>query len=198
MKTLLDVPYLSQFDDLDDVEWQDKACGIACLAMVMGYYDKKERNLKDLIALGVERGAHVAGEGWIHSELCTIANMHGYTAWRKKWLLSPADKKIFKEEGRTEADNKAYDEQTEQEGIYTIEASIRNSIPVMVSVDKEMCNTLASHLVVICGMEKDGEKLMGFYFHNPDTRGGSGKDTYVHLEKFKEHWNKRGIFVITR
>lgn len=199
MKKVLDIPFISQIDSVSDIDWKEKACGVACLAMVIAFYEKKDRDINDFIALGEQIDAYSEEEsGWYHSGLCRIANIYGYTAWRRKWLLSKTDIDIFTKEGRTKADNDAYNEQSLREGIYSIEKSLVYETPVIVSMDKEFCDTIYSHLVVITGVEKEGEELKGFYYHNPDTRKLIQKHEYAHLEKFIEHWNKRGIFVLKK
>ena len=199
MKRILEVPFLSQIDNVSDIDWKEKSCGVVCLAMVIAFYEKKERNIDDFIALGEQVDAYSEeASGWYHHGLCKIANIYGYTAWRRKWYLSEADIAKFTEEGRTKADNDAYNQQALKEGIYSIERSLANDIPVIVSMDKEFCDTKESHLVVVTGVEREGEELKGFYFHNPDTRTAIQQNEYAYLDKFAEHWNKRGIFVIKK
>lgn len=196
MKKIIDVPYLSQFNDLSDVEWQGRACGVTCLAMVLAYYEGEARPIKALIDLGTELKAYNSNYDWYDSGLCSIANQLGYTAFRRRWALSKIDTEFFATEGRTEADNEAYDAQAVKEGLYTLERTLRLGTPVIVSVSKNFDEHNKGHLVVLTGYEKDGEKLAGFYYNDPNSRGKKLKDEYAHLELFLEHWKKRGVFIL--
>lgn len=198
MKKVLDIPYISQFDDLSDVEWQGKACGITCLAMVLAFYEGEPRPLSALIELGEEVGAINNKGDWYDSGLCTIANKFGYVAFRRRWALSKADKEVFTGEGRTEEDNEAYEEVALKEGIYALENTLRLGTPVIISVDKNFNEVGKGHLVVLTGVEKDGEILAGFYYNDPNARGTVRKEEYAHMEKFLKHWKRRGIFVIKK
>jgi uncharacterized protein YvpB len=198
MKKVLDIPYLSQFNNLSDVDWQGKACGITCLAMVLAYYEGEPRPLGNLIELGEEVEAVNNKGDWYDSGLCSVANRLGYSAFRRRWALSKPDIEVFKAEGRTDEDNAAYEESALKEGLYTIENTLRLGIPVIVSVSKNFDEEKKGHLVVLTGYEKDGELLSGFYYNDPNARGTIRKDEYAHLEKFLKHWKKRGIFVIKK
>ena len=196
MKKILDVPYLSQFDNVSDTDWQGRACGIACLAMVLAYYERETRSLSNLISIGLEVDAHSSeAGGWYDSGLCRVANKLGYVAWRRRWALSRSDKEVFEKEGRTDTDNEAYEEQFLKEGLYSIENSLLLNIPVIVPVNKNFDPDGFGHLIVLTGYEKDGEKLMGFYYNDPNSKGAVKKDEYAHLQKFLEHWKRRGIYV---
>lgn len=198
MKKVLDIPYLSQFDNLSDVEWQGKACGITCLAMVLAFYEGDPRPLKSLIELGEDVGAVNNKGDWYDSGLCSVANRLGYTAFRRRWALSKPDLEVFKAEGRTDADNDAYNEVALKEGLHTLENTLRLGTPVIVSVNKNFNEEKKGHLVVLTGYEKDGELLAGFYYNDPNARGTIRKDEYAHLEKFLENWKRRGVFVIKK
>lgn len=196
MKKLLDVPYLSQFNDLGDVEWQGRACGATCLAMILAYYEKERRPLKALIDLGEEIKAYNSDYNWYDSGLCSMANQLGYTAFRRRWALSSIDEKFFEKEGRTTSDNEAYNSQALREGLYSLENSLRLGVPVIVSVSKNFDEYNKGHFVVLTGYEKDGEKLAGFYYNDPNSRDKKLKDEYAHLQLFLDHWKRRGVFVI--
>lgn len=196
MKKLLEVPYLSQFNDLDDVEWQGRACGVTCLAMVLAYYEKEKRPLKALINLGEELKAYNDKYDWYDSGLCSIANRLGYTAFRRRWALSKIDEEFFKKEGRTANDNEAYNSQAVKEGLYSLENSLRLGVPVIVSVSKNFDEYNKGHFVVLTGYEKDGEKLAGFYYNDPNSRDKKLKDEYAHLQLFLDHWKRRGVFIV--
>lgn len=196
MKKILDVPYLSQFDDVSDVNWQSVACGVTSLAMVLKYYGT-EVPIENLIEVGEEINSfsEKAG-GWYHNGLCEIARRYGFIAWRRKWRIGKRDLDYVKEEGWTDNDVEQYEIQTAAEGIFTLEKSILKGTPPIISADKDFENENSGHLVVVTGFEREGEELKGFYINDPKARGKKRKDEFIYLKKFEEHWHKRGIFVI--
>lgn len=169
---------------------------MTCLAMVLAYYEGEPRPLKALIELGTELKAYTSKYDWYDSGLCSIANNLGYSAFRRRWALSKIDEDFFVKEGRTVADNEAYNAQAVKEGLYSIENSLRLGVPVIVSVNKSFDEHNHGHLIVLTGYEKDGEKLAGFYYNDPNSRDKKLKDEYAHLQLFLEHWKRRGVFII--
>ncbi|MDD3481057.1 MAG: papain-like cysteine protease family protein [Patescibacteria group bacterium] len=196
MKKILEVPYLSQFDDVSDPEWKSRACGIACLVMVLGFYEGKLRPIENLIELGTDLKAYDKKYNWYDSGLCSIAGELGFTAFRRRWELSKADTAVFLDEGRSEEDNEAYNAQALKEGVYTLVETLRLGSPVIVSVSKNFNEPHKGHDIVLTGFEKDGEKLLGFIYHDPNARGEKRANEFVGIDKFLEHWKRRGIFII--
>jgi len=196
MKKQLDVPYLSQFDDISDVEWQSRACGITCLVMVLSFFEGKSRPIENLIELGTKLGAYNGNYDWYDSGLCSIANELGFKAFRRRWELSKADTATFNNEGRNKKDNDLYNSQALKEGIFTLVETLRLGSPIIVPVSKNFDEHHKGHDIVLTGYEKDGEKLLGFFYNDPNSRGKRIKNEFVGIDKFLEHWKKRGIFVI--
>jgi len=78
-----DVPFVSQYADLGDHEWRSRGCGIASLAMVLGYWHLRDpanrtMSVDELLRTGLEAGAYRQGIGWTHAGLLGVATALGY------------------------------------------------------------------------------------------------------------------------
>ncbi|MCR4330440.1 MAG: C39 family peptidase, partial [Patescibacteria group bacterium] len=54
----LEVPYYSQFLDVEDKYWMPRACGMACAKMVLDFYKVDTTSLDELIKKGSEEGGY--------------------------------------------------------------------------------------------------------------------------------------------
>ncbi len=77
MINYIDVPYYSQFQDIPAVEWQKKGCGIASLAMAIGFYKPDEISVSALLKEGIVSGAYVKNVGWSHQGLTDLVTKYG-------------------------------------------------------------------------------------------------------------------------
>jgi ABC-type bacteriocin/lantibiotic exporter with double-glycine peptidase domain len=59
--------------------WGGRACGVACLRMLLAYYGLPVPSLFDLLVEAVERDAYTP-RGWLHSGLVDLARRHGMRA----------------------------------------------------------------------------------------------------------------------
>jgi len=68
------------FDSREDSElWSDRACGVACIAMVLEYADGTPRAIVNLLHEGRRRGAY-SSNGWVHTGLAELLRAHGTPA----------------------------------------------------------------------------------------------------------------------
>ena len=87
------VPYYSQHRDVQDKNWQKKACGLVCLKMVLDFHQLKTPNMDDFLKRALEQGAF-GKSGWIHNKLLVLATEAGARAVRKEQL---ADESVLKD-----------------------------------------------------------------------------------------------------
>ncbi len=173
----LNVPYYSQKVDVIDSEWKGRACGITCLKMVLDFYDKNTPSLDELIKLGVASGAY-GKSGWIHRGLIDIANKFDLVV----------ESREFKSDDKIEI--------LREEGIKQIIKSLREGVPVFVSIVKQFKYSDKFHMVVLVGLKEDEENPEGFYYHDPDASTvEEGKNLFVSMETFRKHWRRMAIFV---
>jgi hypothetical protein len=182
-KLILDVPYCSQRLDVGDPRWQNRACGMACVKMVLDYYSQivKHRvsnNLDDLIKEGVEKEGYCE-HGWIHDVLVKMMKERGLEVFRKEYKSADENKQ-----------NKL------------VEKAIKETInflsekrPVIISAIKNFSEKKNFHMVILVGFEKGENGVIGFYYHDPDSfsrEGGMHK--FVPIDTFKKYWRKMSIY----
>jgi hypothetical protein len=180
----LDVPYLSQHLDVNEEEWRNRACTPTCLKMVMDFYwgDEAQETLvlDDLIKEGNEIGGHNDVFGWIHDYIVILAHNHGFRAYKEEF----------------KSRDPVYNGRLAEMGIVKIKQQLAAERPVMVSAVKKFKETGKYHTVLLTGFEEENGKLTGFYYHDPDAETvKEGKDQFVTLSVFIEHWRRLCIFV---
>jgi len=180
-KKILNVPYLSQILDVKNSDWHNRACGVASLAMVVKYYLKDNSPLlDDLIEEGISIGGYDEKYGWTHNFLVLLAHNYGLYSYREEF----------------KSKDSLFEEKLIKGGIEKIKNTILNDRPVIVSVDIGFRNNKGTHLIVLTGVEIEGDKIKGFYFNDPESEEkGVGEQEFVDLERFLEYWRKMVIFV---
>jgi hypothetical protein len=169
-KTILEVPYFSQYIDVPDYEWNIRSCGAACLKMVLDFKGAKTPDLYQFVKEGNAVGAY-GPHGWIHDKLLQIASTYGIGMYREE---------------KMDLDS----------GIRKIAENIEQDKPVIVSVIKTCLGQIKFHMVVIVGVEKEEGIVNGLYFNEPEsTTAEKGKDVFVRLEEFKKDWRRMAIFI---
>ncbi|MBI5078007.1 MAG: C39 family peptidase [Candidatus Yonathbacteria bacterium] len=172
------VPYYSQYLDVSDELWQPRACGVACLKMLLESRGGQTPSLDEMIVQGCAIGAH--GEwGWKHDGLVALAKQYGVklsrNEWRKSETMSP--------------------DELNEEGIEFLISQIRAGNAVIVSAIKKFQEADKFHMMVLTGFEEKNGSVAGFYYHDSDTtRRGEGENLFVPLDIFRSKWRKMAIF----
>lgn len=88
-----DVPFVSQYHDLADPEWQWRGCGIVALKMVLDYWHNQDERhqtveLNALHRKGIDAGAYRENIGWTHKGLVQIAHDLGYESYNRDWAAN--------------------------------------------------------------------------------------------------------------
>lgn len=123
----LEVPYYSQFIDIQDSFWMIRACGGICLKIVSEFHGK---NIPDMLSIcneAKERGGYDMQNGWVHDYIVTKAKEFGLQAYRK--------------EGVTNIDE--------------IITYLDNGNPVIASVEKRVLEQTRFHMIVIVGYDSE-------------------------------------------
>jgi hypothetical protein len=121
----LNVPYYSQFADIEDPFWMLRACGAASLKMVADFYGKQTPSLVELCNEAKDRGGYDMANGWIHDYIVGKLNDLGIKAYRKEGLTSAQE----------------------------IVSSLEMGNPIIVSVEKRVLEQKRFHILVIVGYE---------------------------------------------
>lgn len=72
-----DVPFYSQFHDIQSSTWQKVGCGITSLAMVIDYYKPDAVSVNQLLGRAILAGAYDQNAGWIHKDLVSLSKKYG-------------------------------------------------------------------------------------------------------------------------
>ena len=166
----LKVPYYSQYEDIKDKVWRDRACGLVCLKMVLDFNKIKTPEIGEFLKIALDKGTYHEFNGWIHDKIVELAKDFGMEACRKEEMENEQELKDFLDGGN----------------------------PVIVSISaKRFLEEFESkfHQVVLTGFKLDNCELKGFYYNDPDYQGEEGKGLFVDRETFGKYWRKMAIFV---
>lgn len=72
-----DVPFYSQFADVTSAKWKKQACGVASLAMIIGYYEDGTVDVDALLKEAIAAGAYQQKAGWTYAGLIGLARDYG-------------------------------------------------------------------------------------------------------------------------
>jgi len=75
--TVPDVPFYSQFRNIQAAGWQKLGCGVASLAMIIDFYSPRAVSVNALLQEGIAEGAYSKGAGWKHEGLVLLAREYG-------------------------------------------------------------------------------------------------------------------------
>ncbi len=168
----LDVPYYSQFIDVQDSFWMIRACGAAAFKEVVEFYNVTVPDIVTLCNEGKERGGYDMENGWIHNYLVMKAKELGLTAHRKEGLAN----------------------------LDEIIACLKKGNPVIVSVEKRVLEQKRFHIIVLTGFEAatkdEGAPISNFYYHESEsTERDRGMHRTCDAETLEKYWRGKAIFI---
>ena len=214
----LPVPYTSQHEEVKDPEWQSRACGIACVKMVVDYFATAPQRhifatpatMDDLLAEGLfilEDGLSKNIHGWVHDYLVALLHNHGVPGYKEEFRTIHFDvpTKAFTPSH--------YASSFLDAGVQNIVTHLDQSNPVIVSGIRNWTEEKKYHMFVVVGYEKAPERteviegvgvdvtpvpgtLLGFYYHDPDALAGTEprENLFISIDEFKSKWRKMAIF----
>lgn len=192
-KTILPVPYISQYSIGRDSDGLSRACGAACVKMVLDYR-LGAHAAPDFLTLVREgqtmRGAYISGIGWSHTGLGALLRNHNVGAYAEEFRSVDVDTK------NQEFLPSPFEAGHIERGMQKIAGKIIDwKQPVIISGIKRWKEKDKWHLMVITGVEKDGDRITGFFYHDPDDEGEPGEHKFVDKETFRTYWRKFAIFI---
>lgn len=142
--SVANVPFYSQFKDIQSLSWQKVGCGVASLAMVIDFYKPEAVSVNTLLGQAVSSGAYDQNAGWTHKGLVLLAKKYGLGG-------------------------NAYDlSGSGTQAAFTQFKSYLKDGPVIVSVHYKFDpKSTIPHLVVIDGVYKDV-----IYYNDPASKAG--------------------------
>jgi len=171
---------LSQYLHIKNKKWRKRSCGIICLAMLLGYFNKK-RSPDRLLKTGLKLTffykrkkylAYAPAFGWTHWGLVRLAKKSNLNGAVYDWST---DNDWCKKSSKKTAFNKVIDLLKKQ--------------PVIVSMRKTF-NKKGAHLVVLTGY--DNKKI---FYNDPDHKLQSYSGSHISKTNFLRNWTKRAIVI---
>lgn len=72
-----EVPFYSQFKNIQSPKWQKVGCGVTSLAMIISYYKPDAVSVNALLGKGVAQGAYDKNAGWTYAGLIKLSQEYG-------------------------------------------------------------------------------------------------------------------------
>ncbi len=190
---ILPVPFASQYSLPRDKDGLSRACGIACLKMIIDFRAEEPSRIDDLLHESeLVSGAYIPGIGWSHASLAIILRNHNIGAYSQEF------RSVYKDiEHRTTLPS-PYEVLHVERGLRKIAGKIKEGKPAIISGIKgwNAADKSKLHLTVFTGFEKsDKEEILGFYYHDPDDEKESGENKYIDINTFRKLWRKFAIFI---
>ena len=193
VKIILDVPYCSQRLDIEDENWRPRACGIACLKMVMDFHAAKAKRKIPSVDELIRENEFIGGFGPFgseHESLVMIARNYGLHAYRQEFKSAVNDWR------NKTAGKSRFEDELAEEGVAKKIRKLEEGFPVVVSAAKNFSEEGKFHLVVLTGFQKEGDELLGFYYHDPDSLDReAGRHKFAPIGVFRKYWRRMAIFV---
>lgn len=177
----LDIQYYSQYLDVKDTEWQSRACGIACLKMLLDGRGIETPSLDEMIRDAVSLGAY-SENGWLHDGLIALGAKYEGELYRKEFRKKDADNETV--------------EYLNREGVDAILGELEAGRPIIVSAIKNFEISNKFHMVLVVGAEIEEGMVKGLYYHDPDSfTETKGAYQFVSMGIFNTAWRRMAIFI---
>jgi hypothetical protein len=132
--------------------WRDRACGIACVCMLVNALTHRAAPLGPMIVQGLSRKAYVAGVGWSHAGLAGLLNACGIEASARTLADIRTLVGVLKDGGR----------------------AILSVTPRLKGGERDSDGQLlpkAGHLVLAHGLITENQQVTGILISDPDHEG---------------------------
>lgn len=174
--TLLQMPAASGFASLDEaLFWRDRACGIACVCMLINALTGRTERLGAMIAEGLSRKAYINGVGWSHAGLAGLLQAHGITATARALPNLQALINILNEKGSV----------------------ILSVTPGLKGGGRDNDGQLlpkGGHLVLAHGLTVENDRATGVLISDPDYEGETSRFRQPYgLSVIEASWGRRCI-----
>lgn len=172
----LNVPYHSQFLEVEDYFWNIRSCGGTCIKMCLDYYhqfDNKIDNSSSILFImndAFNNGGYDAQHGFVHNFAVEYFKNHGLESNRLEGL----------------------------ESFDIIKDNLDNGNPVIVSIIKRTLEQEKFHLILIVGYEYDesSNAVLNVIYHEPESTDPSrGAYRVCDTDTFLKSWRGKAIFV---
>jgi len=128
-------------------------------------------------------------EGWLHDVLSLIAHNHGVASYREEFRSMTAD-------SNTQTFSLSpFTEEILRYGVYKLASHLEANGLAIVSTYKNLDPKESFHTVLLIGVEREEERVTGFYYHDPNTLLGEKENQLAPLSQFLESWRKMAVLL---
>ncbi|MDQ5957365.1 MAG: hypothetical protein QG614_340 [Patescibacteria group bacterium] len=188
----LDVPYHSQFLEVEDYFWNIRSCGGSCMKMCLDYFFEKEnksfeKSIKDIMEEAGEGGGYDMQNGFVHDFAVKYFESNNLQSHRVE-----IDKSVTNEK---ELEDKKL------EILEEVLVSLDQDNPVMVSIVKHTLEQNKFHIILLVGYRYEldmnsNRSITSIIYHEPESTDlVKGAYRECSLDIFLENWRGKAIFV---
>ena len=182
----LEVPYHSQFLEVEDYFWNIRSCGGTCIKMCLDYFSIPGPSILEIMNEAFNTDGYHAENGFAHNFALNYFKENNLNSYRKEDLKNMNE----------------------------IIISLDNNNPVIASIIKNTLEQTKYHLIVVVGYKytleenKDSEsieseinkienkKVTHIIYHEPESTDASrGAYRECDIETFQKYWRGKAIFV---
>jgi len=190
MKKILDVPFVSQYEISRDQDGLGRACGIACVQMIIGYIGQEKISMKELSdEAKMIQGGYLDGIGWTDMGITALLRNHNISCYSEEF------RSVFNDIENKKVLPSPYETGHIERGILKIVQEIENNKPIIISGIKNWNEKSKPHKMVVVGFEKEGNMITGFYYHDSHDESKDGKNNFIDIGNFRTYWRKFAIFL---
>ncbi|MDB5266437.1 MAG: hypothetical protein JWN89_252 [Parcubacteria group bacterium] len=188
---ILPVPFVSQYSIGRDSDGLSRACGAACVKMIIDFRESDDVDFLSIVREGQTiKGAYVSGIGWTHAGLAALLRNHNVGAYAEEFrsVLVDSDAQKFLPS--------PFEREHVERGIKKIAYEVEGGRPVIVSGIKQWKDVDKPHLMVCVGVDREEHgAVRGFFYHDPDDEDEQGESKFINTDIFRQHWRKFAIFI---
>lgn len=168
----LNVPYHSQFLEVEDHFWNIRSCGGTCIKMCLDYYNVSAPSVLEIMQEALKTGGYDMSNGFVHDWAVNYFKNYNLESYRKEELNSFVE----------------------------IKESLEKGDPVIVSVTKKTLEQNKFHLLLVVGYEYEGENenknVKNVIYHEPESTAiDRGMYRVCDIETFMNSFRGKAIFV---
>lgn len=177
--------FCSQYRDIKDEDWKNKACTICALYMALKFLkDDFDLSVDDLLIEALKIKAWSDTGFWIHNKIAILAHNYGLPAYTEEFKSIP-----FGVETKYAEDILDY-------GIKKIFNFLKNKEGlIIISAPKNWMEIDKPHSILLIDILEENEEKYFIYNDSAKENEAEGRNLKINLKDFKNTWRKLAIFI---
>jgi hypothetical protein len=183
----LNVPYKSQYKEIENKVWKGRSCTITAISMALDFLLEKSKSpdINTLLEEALNMNAYnvLSGGYWTHQKIAFLAHNHGVLSYAEEFRSRPL--------GAVSP----LEEKMREQAMSKFAKCLDSGALIIFSMPKKWTEEEKYHSALLVGYEKEEGSVSGFYYHDPDTDGEEKGDyLFVSRDTFLSNW--RGLSII--